>query len=162
MFIINTSLLALAVIYTALRLEWRSSPNQRPLSEASNLLLDFFDYKHVVETAKTFSKPRTRNRRAFLSILIVMMALYVFQRDEREMMYMFCQRVFRWSVGQFSTFRTFQSALQDIVLLFAIPLMSGVFGWRDTVIVMVGAAAHITARIFYAAADVTSIFYVGE
>lgn len=91
-----------------------------------------------------------------------MMALYVFQRDEREMMYLYCQRVFRWNVGQFSTFRTFQSGLQDVVLLFAIPLMSGVFGWRDTVIIMIGASAHTAARIFYAVADVNLVFYIGE
>lgn len=162
MFVINTSLLVLAVLYSSLRLEWRSNSRQRPLSEAPNIFLDFFDYKHVVETAKTFSKKRSRHRRTFLCLLIVMMALYVFQRDEREIMYMYCQRVFRWSVGQFSTFRTFQSGIQDCVLLLAIPLMSGVFGWRDTVIVMIGAAAHTTARIFYVTADNSFLFYTGE
>lgn len=162
MFAINTSLLVVAVLYTFIRLEWRSNDSQRPLSEASNIFWDFFDYNHVIETVKTFSKKRPRNRRTYLCLLIVMMALYVFQRDEREMMYMYCQRVFRWNVSQFSMFRTFQSGIQDVVLLFAIPLISGVFGWRDTIIVMIGAAAHTVARVFYAVADVSFVFYIGE
>ncbi|KAJ8978071.1 hypothetical protein NQ317_000629 [Molorchus minor] len=125
MFIINASLLVLAVLYTFLRLKWRSNPNQKPLSEANNVFLDFFDYNHVVDTTVTIVKKRPRGRRSYLIMLIVMMALYTFQRDERDMMYLYCQLVFNWTLGQFSTFRTFQSALQDVALLFAIPLMSG-------------------------------------
>lgn len=90
-----------------------------------------------------------------------MMALYVFQRDERNMMYLYCQLVFNWTVGQYSTFRTVQSALQDLGLLFAIPIMSRLLGWRDTVIIMVGALAHTTARIFYSQAVATWVFYMG-
>ncbi|KAG5890946.1 hypothetical protein JTB14_019883 [Gonioctena quinquepunctata] len=161
MFAINTGLMLSAVIYSWLRLEWRSSPTQRPLSEANNIFLDFFDYNHVKDTCKTLGKERPGNKRRFLLMLIVMMALYTFQRDEREVMFMYCQLAFNWSVSQFSKFRTFQSGLQDIVLLFAIPVMSKLFDWRDTVIIMIGAAAHTVARIFYAAAKEEWPFYVG-
>lgn len=149
-------------MYTTLRLEWRSNSKQRPFSEASNLFFDFFDINHVVETVRTFAKPRPRSRRTFLCLLITMMALYVFQRDEREMMFLYCQKVFSWDVGQFSTFRTFQSAIQDVVLLLAIPLMSAVFGWRDSIIVMIGAASHTIARIFYSVAEEDLLFYTGK
>ncbi|CAH1180344.1 unnamed protein product [Phaedon cochleariae] len=161
MFVINTLLMVMAFLYTLARLKWRSNPRQRPLSEADNKFFDFFDYNHVTNTIDTLFKKRPSNRRSYLLILIVMMALYTFQRDEREMMFMYCQLAFHWTVGQFSTFRTFQSALQDIVLLVAIPLMSKLFGWRDTIIIMIGAAAHTTARLFYIVADDSLIFYIG-
>lgn len=162
MFIINTCLMVIAVVYTLARLDWQSNPNQRPFSEARNKLLDFFDYDHVTNTVITVCKKRPRSKRTYLVMMFVMMGLYTFQRDERDMMYIYCQLVFNWTVGQFSQFRTFQSALQDIVLLLAIPLMSRVFGWRDTVIIMIGAAAHTTARIFYSTARVTWVFYTGK
>ncbi|CAH1972827.1 unnamed protein product [Acanthoscelides obtectus] len=161
MFVINTILMALSVIYTLIRLDWQSNEHQRPLSEAKNIFLDFFDYNHVVATVKTITKKRRNNRRTYLYCLIIMMSIYVFQRDEREVMYMYCQLVFNWTLGQFSNFRTFQSALQDAVLLIAMPLMSGLLGWRDTAIAMLGAAAHATARIFYSAANVAYVFYIG-
>nr|XP_023016601.1 proton-coupled folate transporter [Leptinotarsa decemlineata] len=161
MFLINTTLMLSAVIYTLLRLEWRSSPTQKPLSEANNIFLDFFDYNHVKDTIQTLGKKRPDNKRRFLLMLIVMTALYVFQRDEREVMYMYCQLAFNWTLNQFSTFRTFQSGLQDLVLLFAIPVMSRLFDWRDTVIIMIGAAAHTTARVFYSTAKETLAFYIG-
>ncbi|XP_050298296.1 proton-coupled folate transporter isoform X2 [Anthonomus grandis grandis] len=161
MFIINASLLAASIIYSLVRLKWRTSANQKPLSEARNLLLDFFDYNHVVNTAKTLCKWRPNKKRTILITLIIMMALYTFQRDERNMTYLYCQLVFNWSVTQYSTFRTVQSALQDLGLLIAIPLMSRILGWKDTVIIMVGAMAHTIARIFYSGAIATWVFYMG-
>ncbi|KAJ8967611.1 hypothetical protein NQ314_002729 [Rhamnusium bicolor] len=162
MFTINTCLMVSAVLYTFVRLKWRSNPKQRPLSEAPNKILDFFDYNHVVNTVITVCKKRPSNRRTYLVMLFVMMGLYTFQRDEREMMYMYCQLVFNWTMGQFSTFRTFQSGLQDVVLLLAIPFMSRILGWRDTIIVMIGAAAHTTARIFYSTAETNWVYYTGK
>lgn len=161
MFIINASLLAAAILYSMLRLQWRTTTTQRPVSEAGNLFLDFFDLSHILNTTKTITKSRTSKKRTVLILLILMMALYVFQRDERNMMYLYCQLVFNWTVGQYSTFRTVQSALQDLGLLFAIPIMSRLLGWRDTVIIMVGALAHTTARIFYSQAVTTWVFYMG-
>lgn len=161
MFVINTSLMVMAFVYALARLDWQSNPNQRPFSEAPSKLLDFFDYSHVTNTIITVCKKRPSNRRTYLVMMFIMMGLYTFQRDERDMMYIYCQLVFNWTVGQFSQFRTFQSALQDVVLLLAIPLMSRVLGWRDTVIVMIGATAHTVARIFYSTATVSWVFYTG-
>lgn len=162
MFVINASLMVMAVLYALARLHWQSNPDQRPISEASNKLLDFFDYNHVVNTAVTVCKKRPKSKRTYLIMMFVMMALYTFQRDERDMMYIYCQLVFNWTLGQFSKFRTFQSALQDVILLLAIPFMSGILGWRDTIIIMIGATAHTTARIFYSTAKVNWVFYTGE
>lgn len=58
LFIINTSLLFLSLVYTYVRLEWRTVDRQRPISEANNLFLDYFDYNHAVETFHTVFKSR--------------------------------------------------------------------------------------------------------
>lgn len=161
MFGINVSLLVLAVIYTFLRLDWQTSSRQRPLSEASNILTDFFDYNHVINTCTTLVKKRRQHQRTYLLILILMMAFYTFQRDEKNMSYLYTALVFKWDFNQFSDFRTVQSAIQDVFLLLAIPIMSRFLGWRDTIIIMIGALAHAVARIFYALAQVGWLFYVG-
>lgn len=54
MFSINVSLLVLSIVYTLLRLKWRTGENQRPLSEASNVFRDFFDCDHVSQTFKYY------------------------------------------------------------------------------------------------------------
>lgn len=63
LFIINASLLFLSLVYTALRLKWRTVERQRPISEANNLFLDYFDYNHAVETFQTLFKWRPFNGR---------------------------------------------------------------------------------------------------
>ncbi|CAG9857347.1 unnamed protein product [Phyllotreta striolata] len=161
MFIINSCLMIGAILYSSLRLRWRTNLKQRPLSEAPNKLRDFFDYNHLVNTVQVMCKRRPNNRRIYLLVLVGMMSLYTFQRDEREIMYMYCQRVFHWNVEEFSKFRTVQSALQDVILLIAVPLMSRVLGLRDTVIIMFGAIMHSSARIFYATANAALLFYIG-
>ncbi|XP_019870843.2 proton-coupled folate transporter isoform X2 [Aethina tumida] len=162
MFTINCTLLVLAIFYSLIRLKWRTNPRQRPLREASNIFLDFFDYNHVIKTARTLYKKRPKNRRRYLIMLIIMMAFYTFQRDEKNIMYLYVKFVFKWDyVKKFSDFKIFQSALQDLFLLLMVPLLSRVLGWRDTFIVMIGALSHSAARLFYATADSDLYFYIG-
>lgn len=92
-----------------------------------------------------------------------MMAFYTFQRDEKNIMYLYVKFVFKWDyVKKFSDFKIFQSALQDLFLLLMVPLLSRVLGWRDTFIVMIGALSHSAARLFYATADSDLYFYIGN
>uniref|UniRef100_A0A7G3B0U0 Putative transporter add1 major facilitator superfamily protein n=1 Tax=Lutzomyia longipalpis TaxID=7200 RepID=A0A7G3B0U0_LUTLO len=100
-------------------------------------------------------------RHVYLWIFMVAMALYTFQRDEKPMMYLYTQLKFDWNTVTYSNFKTFQSSAYVIMMLAGIPLMSKVFGWPDTVIVMVGACAHASARFFFAFAEVPWVLYIG-
>ncbi|XP_072385002.1 lysosomal proton-coupled steroid conjugate and bile acid symporter SLC46A3 isoform X2 [Diabrotica undecimpunctata] len=161
MFVVNSILMVLAILYTSVRLSWRSHHMQRPLSEASNKFLDFFDYNHAVSTFIMLYQSRPGNKRTYLWLLLIMMALYTFQRNEREIMLMYCYLVFHWSDGQYSIFKTIQTGLQDIILVLAIPVMTKFLKWRDTVIIMIGAIAHVMGRIFYSTAVHPYVFYLG-
>ncbi|KRT81904.1 membrane transporter, partial [Oryctes borbonicus] len=161
MFTINASMLLLAILYTFLRLDWRTSEKQRPLREANNVITDFFDTDHVVQTLTTLCKRRPNKRRIYLLILILAMAFYTFQRDEKPMMYLYVQLVLKWTFDEFSNFKTYVSALQGVILLCAVPLLNKVFNWRDTCVMMLGAICHSVARIFYATASVDWLLYVG-
>ncbi|XP_018323962.1 proton-coupled folate transporter isoform X2 [Agrilus planipennis] len=161
MFLINCSLLVVSIIYSLVRLEWRTSERQRPLSEAANIVTDFFDYKHVVDTFHTLFRRRSGKKRCFLLLLIVSMAFYTFQRNEKQMMYLYLQLVLNWSFQQISNFRTYQSALQDLALLIVIPVGSKLLAWKDGIIAMIGAVAHSVARMFFATAKTNSLIYVG-
>lgn len=108
MFIVNATLLALAILYSLLRLEWQTSPQQQPLSD-TNLLTDFFDSKHIKATMRTLTKSRRHHGTLHLWILLLTMSLYTFQRDEKPMSFLYTQLIFNWDVTSFSNFRTFQS-----------------------------------------------------
>lgn len=108
MFIINMSLLVMAILYTLIRLKWQTLSQQQPLS-GTNLLTDFFDKKHVAATMKTLTRSRKNHDKMHLWLLLLIMMLYTFQRDERPMSYLYTQLKFKWDVVAFSNFRTFQS-----------------------------------------------------
>ena len=110
MFIINASLLLLAIIYSFLNLKWQTNSCQKPFNQA-NIFSDFFDKKHVIETTKTLTKRRESNGRFFLWILLLAMMLYTFQRDEKPMSFLYTIFYFGWDITTFSNFRTFQSTL---------------------------------------------------
>ncbi|XP_055695671.1 solute carrier family 46 member 3 [Lutzomyia longipalpis] len=163
MFMINASCLLAAIIYSLIHLKWQTTSNQRSLREVgcSGVLCDFFDRHHVVESLKTLCRKREMKRHVYLWIFMVAMALYTFQRDEKPMMYLYTQLKFDWNTVTYSNFKTFQSSAYVIMMLAGIPLMSKVFGWPDTVIVMVGACAHASARFFFAFAEVPWVLYIG-
>lgn len=88
MFSINAGCLVVAFLYSLVRLDWATTPQQRPLQPSSlcscdvnqNGLLDFFDKDHLVESVKTIIKKRPNHGRLFIFILIISLALYTFQR----------------------------------------------------------------------------------
>lgn len=108
MFTINAILLALAIGYSFIRLKWQTLSQQQSLV-GTNLLTDFFDKKHIVATIKTMTKSRPNHGKLHLWLLLIIMILYTFQRDEKPMSFLYTQLKFKWNVTTFSNFRTFQS-----------------------------------------------------
>ncbi|CAK9826805.1 Proton-coupled folate transporter [Anthophora retusa] len=160
MFVINTSLLALAILYSLIRLKWQTLPQQQPLA-GTNLLTDFFDKKHVVATIKTVTKSRPNYGKLHLWLLFIIMMLYTFQRDEKPMSFLYTQLKFKWDVSKFSNFRTFQSTTFVLAMLIGVPVMSKLMGIRDTMMVAIGAIAHASGRLIFVLAQTSELFYVG-
>ncbi|XP_061390819.1 probable peptidoglycan muropeptide transporter SLC46 [Musca vetustissima] len=163
MFTLNASLLALSIIYTIINLKWQTTEKQRSLRELGwcGFFGDFFDKQHVVDSIAVLTKKRPGNRRSFLIILLITMALYTFQRDEGQYLYIYTAFKFQWGVDVYSTFKTVKSSAYVLAMLVGVPLMNKVFGWKDTIIIFIGAWAHAIARLFFYFAETGLIFYVG-
>lgn len=111
MFIVNATLLVLAIVYSLIRLKWQTSSRQQPLPPGTNLLVDFFDTKHVTTTMRTLVKSRPNHGKLHLWFLLLAMCFYTFQRDEKPKSQMYTSLIFNWNVTDFSNFKTFQSTL---------------------------------------------------
>lgn len=144
-------------------MQWQTSPKQKSLRELGccGFFPDFFDFQHLQASFGVLSKKRPGSPRSFLIILLISMALYTFQRDEKPYLYLYAQFKFQWDVKIYSRFKTFQSSAYVIATLISIPLMNKILGWKDTVIIFIGVVAHISARFFYYLADTPSLFYTG-
>ncbi|XP_026298071.1 thymic stromal cotransporter homolog isoform X2 [Apis mellifera] len=160
MFIINATLLFLAILYSLIKLKWQTLPQQQVLM-GTNLLTDFFDKKHIIATIKTIIKTRPNHGKLHLLFLLIIMMLYVFQRDEKPMSFLYAQLKFKWDVNTYSNFKTFQSSTFVLAMLIGVPIMSKVMKIRDTIIVAIGAISHASGRIIFALAKIPELFYVG-
>nr|XP_032522939.1 solute carrier family 46 member 3-like [Danaus plexippus plexippus]XP_032522940.1 solute carrier family 46 member 3-like [Danaus plexippus plexippus] len=76
-------------------------------------------------------------------------------------MYLYMIKVFKWDATDFSNFRTYLSTAYVVVMLLGIPLMTKILNWRDTVIVMLGASAHMCGHLTYAHAQTDNTLYIG-
>ncbi|CAH4038424.1 proton-coupled folate transporter [Pieris brassicae] len=163
MFAINSCLMVLATFHCIFFLEWQTRNEQMPVREAGVIdsIKDFFNINNIKETCVTLTKQRPNNRRLFLWFLLVSMAFYTFQRDEKPVLYLYASKVFKWDTNDYSNFKTYLSTAYVIFTLFGIPLMSKILMWRDTMIVMLGAAAHISGHLIYAQATLGSTMYMG-
>ncbi|XP_012235348.1 lysosomal proton-coupled steroid conjugate and bile acid symporter SLC46A3 [Linepithema humile] len=160
MFAINATLLALAIIYSFMRLKWRTSSQQQPLV-GTNWLLDFFDMRHVITTVRTLVKSRLHHGKLHLWFLLLAMCLYTFQRDENPKSQMYTSLIFKWNVADFSNFKTFKSTLFVLAMLIGVPIMSKLLKMKDTFMVAIGAIAHAAGRIVFILANKPELFYVG-
>ncbi|XP_058824993.1 proton-coupled folate transporter [Topomyia yanbarensis] len=163
MFAINASLLFLSITYSALRLKSRTTDRQVSIRELPwyRMPADFFDRQHVALSLRTFFEKRTLNRRTYLYILMVAMSFYTFQRDEKAKMYLYTQLKFNWDADLYSNFKTYQSAAYVVMMFLGVPFFTKILQMRDTIIIMIGAMAHATARFFYIFAEVDWLLYVG-
>lgn len=89
------------------------------------------------------------------------MALYAFQRDEKQYLYLYTQLKFGWTTEIYSYFKTYQSATFVLAMLIAVPIMNKVLKWKDTMIVMIGASAHSLGRIFFGFATGSKMMFAG-
>ncbi|XP_046994617.1 proton-coupled folate transporter [Schistocerca americana] len=162
MFAVNACLMLAAVVYAAVALRSRTAPGHEPLPRrADACCADFWDWRAARATLATLARRRPRRRRAILCLIVIAVAFYTFQRDEKNMMYLYTQLVFHWSADVYSDFKTFQSAAYVLGVLLGVPLMSRLLRLSDTTVVMVGAVAHATARLLYAFASTSVLLYVG-
>lgn len=122
-------------VHHVLYSQWQTTTKQRSLKEVCfcGVFGDFFDIKHVLATLRVLTRKREMHRRIFLSMLLMTMGLYTFQRDEKPFLYLYTQFKFEWDVTKYSHFKTFQSSAYVIAMLSGVPLMSKVFKWKDTV-----------------------------
>ncbi|KAK9501064.1 hypothetical protein O3M35_002178 [Rhynocoris fuscipes] len=165
MFMVNASLLFLALLYTMAFIEWNTSKThvieENERSRKCSCIFDLIDLRHVVHSIRALVKRRTDNRRLFLILTLIAMALYTFQRDEKHMVYLYTSMKFKWDVPIFSRFRTFQSSFFVLGLLIGVPIMERCFGFRDNLIIMIGASAHLITRIIFSLAEESYLFYIG-
>ncbi|KAF7987222.1 hypothetical protein HCN44_010415 [Aphidius gifuensis] len=158
MFLINTFFLLLSLNYSLIFLKWRTNEFQIPV-DTQRFFSDFFNKKHVISIYKTVTIKRIAFGRLHLWFLFLSMCLYMFQRSETQMIFLYTQKTFNWDVVDNSYFRVYKSSLLIIAMSIVARTLDGYI--KDSYVVAIGACSHAIGRIFFAAGKNSTIFYLG-
>jgi PCFT/HCP family folate transporter-like MFS transporter 1/3 len=123
---------------------------------------DFFDRKHFQKTISTLTKEREHGFRTYLILMMLSMAFYAFQRDEKPYLYLYTQLKLNWNTDIYSNFKTFQSGSFVLIMLIFVPIFNRVFKWKDTIIVAIGSIAHSLGRVFFILANSNQMMFIGS
>lgn len=116
-----------------------------------NLILDFFDRKHVVETFKVaFKKGSHQRRLRVIMLIIVVMVVIGPLHGEMAVTYLFTRYRFNWSEVEFSFFSTYAMITNLMGTLFSVGVFSHLLKIDDALIGVMSSMSKILSSFVYA------------
>ncbi|KAI9582320.1 tetracycline resistance protein, class A [Glossina fuscipes] len=127
-----------------------------------NLLADFFDKNHVLETFQVaFKKGANKRRKRVILLMVVVMVVIGPIYGEMNVMYLFTRYRFNWSEVEYSIFNTFAVVTSLIGVLFCVGILSHKLKLDDALVGVISSTSKILSGFVYAFATVSWHMYVG-
>ncbi|XP_061401831.1 probable peptidoglycan muropeptide transporter SLC46 [Musca vetustissima] len=127
-----------------------------------NLLADFFDKEHVIETFRVaFKKGENKRRARVILLMIVVMVVIGPIYGEMNVMYLFTRYRFNWNEVDFSVFNTFAVVTGLVGVLFCVGILSHKLKLDDALIGVLSSTSKILSGFVYAFATLPWHMYVG-
>ena len=136
------------LIFTFERYQWTKEETEK---QKTLKKLHPFSPLHVIDSIKTAIKPRPNGKRFYLWVyLSALLALFLPLFGEMVIGYNYVRTLYQWEVVEYSTYKSFNEAVDLIGQAIAIPIL-GMLNFRDSAIVP---AIFFT----YAAKDIIKAF----
>lgn len=145
MYTINLTLLYFAFIYTGLRFKL-------DIREYESL----FDFKYI-KKALTFGYKEKKK----VAIICICIFLYMVEREENNVLYIYTKSMFNWTYKEYSNFKTIHVGLSALILFISY-LYIKFFENDNKKNIILGSSFCIIGQIIYLYSNVNSnIFYIG-
>nr|XP_045619022.1 proton-coupled folate transporter-like isoform X1 [Procambarus clarkii] len=113
----------------------------------TTMVVDFFNWRRVVESFKTAFKKREGNDRI---VLMAVMAANMIRRMARGFfMYMFVRRALHWDATYYGYWITYRNLLAALGSLFLVPFLTRLLSFTDASLVVVGTLSMIGEYVCY-------------
>nr|XP_045619011.1 proton-coupled folate transporter-like [Procambarus clarkii] len=113
----------------------------------TTMVVDFFNWRRVVESFKTAFKKREGNDRI---VLMAVMAANMIRRMARGFfMYMFLRRALHWDATYYGYWITYRNLLAALGSLFLVPFLTRLLSFTDASLVVVGTLSMIGEYVCY-------------
>ncbi|KAF2884243.1 hypothetical protein ILUMI_21935 [Ignelater luminosus] len=123
---------------------------------------DFFNVRHIAETLRVAFKPRQKNWR--LRICVIMMLVMVVigpVHGEFNVIYLFVRYRFGWNEVHFSLYYTYNLILHMLGTIISLTLFSKVLKVDDAVLGMISSTSKVLSCFVYAFAPNSWVFCLG-
>nr|XP_029712975.1 solute carrier family 46 member 3-like [Aedes albopictus]XP_029712976.1 solute carrier family 46 member 3-like [Aedes albopictus]XP_029712977.1 solute carrier family 46 member 3-like [Aedes albopictus]XP_029712978.1 solute carrier family 46 member 3-like [Aedes albopictus] len=138
------------------------SEKDRLKAKEKNMLLDFFDKEHVMETFRVAFKKGERQRRLrVIMLMIVVMVVIGPLHGEMSVIYLFTRYKFNWSEVEFSFFSSYGMLTGLIGTIFSVGVFSHLLKIDDALIGVMSCMSKILSSFVYAFAATTWQLYLG-
>ncbi|XP_069959636.1 LOW QUALITY PROTEIN: proton-coupled folate transporter-like [Cherax quadricarinatus] len=113
----------------------------------TTMVVDFFNWRRVVESFKTAFRKREGNARA---VLMAVMAGNMIRRMARGFfMYMFVRRALYWNATDYGYWITYRNLLAALGSLFLVPFLTKLLSFTDASLVVTGTISMIGEYLCY-------------
>jgi len=139
-----------------------TAPQQKTTEKKKNFLIDFFDWKHILETFKVAFKKGERNRKKRIcSIMILVMVIIGPMHGEFMVNYIFARYKFQWSEMDYSMYTTFNLLAHMCGVMFCLSFFTKYLKMDDALLGMISCTSKIISGFIFAYAPNGFIFYIG-
>lgn len=152
-FTTSATLYLLSFLYGCFILKEPQRKTKQELEKTTqkNLLADFFDKKHVVETFRVaFKTGQNQRRLRVIMLMIVVMVVIGPMHGEMSVMYLFARYRFNWSEVEFSLFSTYAMLTGLVGVLFCVGVLSHLLKVDDALVGVLSSMSKILSSIVYA------------
>ncbi|XP_055526719.1 solute carrier family 46 member 3-like [Wyeomyia smithii] len=135
---------------------------ERLKAKEKNMVADFFDKEHVLQTFRVAFKKGERQRRLrVIMLMIVVMVVIGPLHGEMSVIYLFTRYRFNWSEVEFSFFSTYGMLTGLVGTIFSVGVFSHLLKIDDALIGMMSCMSKILSSFVYAFAVTTWQLYLG-
>lgn len=111
------------------------------------MVMDFFNWRRVVESFKTAFKKREGNTRAILITVIIANSIRRMARG--FFMYQFVRHVLHWNATDYGYWISYRNLLAALGSLFLVPLCSRLLSLKDSILIIIGALSIVSEYVCY-------------
>ncbi|XP_053685300.1 LOW QUALITY PROTEIN: solute carrier family 46 member 3-like [Sabethes cyaneus] len=135
---------------------------ERLKAKEKNMVADFFDKEHVLQTFRVAFKKGERQRRLrVIMLMIVVMVVIGPLHGEMSVIYLFTRYRFNWSEVEFSFFSTYGMLTGLVGTIFSVGVFSHLLKIDDALIGVMSCMSKILSSFVYAFAITTWQLYLG-
>ncbi|XP_069959716.1 proton-coupled folate transporter [Cherax quadricarinatus] len=125
----------------------KEDPGSMKKISVVTMVVDFFNWRRVVESFKTAFRRREGNARA---VLMAVMAGNMIRRVARGFfMYMFVRRALHWDATDYGYWITYRNLLAALGSLFLVPFLTRLLSFTDASLIVVGTVSMIGEYVCY-------------